>query len=92
MIKVSVATAEVIDINISSSDAVSVKAHENEAVKINMGAVCRVSETDYEKLDNLPQINNVTVISSKTSKDYGLLGADNIAKSSDLAFMFKQRR
>ena len=92
MIKVSVATAESVDVNISSSAAVSVKAHENEAVKVTMGDVYRVSETDYEKLDNLPQINNVTVINSKTSKDYGLLGADNIAKSSDLAFMFKKRR
>lgn len=91
MISVSVKTDEAVNINVPVSDIVKVETCED-VVVVETDTVCRVAETDYEKLDNLPQINNVTVINSKTSKDYGLLGADNIAKSSDLAFMFKKRR
>lgn len=89
MIKVSVATTESVKINPSESDAVNVNVRETEQVKINMGATCHITEADYEKLDNLPKINDVVVKGAKKGIDYGLLSASNIAKNSDIDKMFK---
>ena len=53
---------------------------------LNVGAF--VETSDYEKLYNLPQINDVTVIGNKPLDAYGIQPTVDYADSSDIDHFF----
>lgn len=64
----SVQEDENLDMNVSQSENVNVEVEQ----------VVRSSSTsNYEELDNLPKINDVTVIGNKNGNAYGLINSDD---------------
>ena len=45
--------------------------------------------SDYEKLTNLPQINDVTVIGNKSLATYGIQPTNDYADNSDILNLFR---
>lgn len=61
----------------------NIKTINNESI-LGSGNLDIEGVTDYEALDNLPSINNVTLKGNKTSNDLGLQPAGNYATSQEL--------
>ena len=61
----------------------NIKTINNESI-LGSGNLDIEGVTDYEALDNLPSINNVTLEGNKTSNDLGLQPAGNYATSQEL--------
>ena len=54
---------------------------------LNVGSF--VETSDYEKLYNLPQINDVTVIGNKSLATYGIQPTNDYADNSDILNLFR---
>lgn len=53
---------------------------------LNVGSF--VETSDYEKLYNLPQINDVTVIGNKSLAAYGIQPTNDYANAEDIDHLF----
>ena len=53
---------------------------------LNVGSF--VETSDYEKLYNLPQINDVTVIGNKSLATYGIQPTNDYASAEDIDHLF----
>lgn len=82
MIEVCVLETETIDVDVAYNETISVETSEVYEVHKN-------GTNNYDKLNNLPKLNNVTIQGEKTSGDYGLFDRNNIAKNSDIDKLFK---
>ena len=54
---------------------------------LNVGSF--VETSDYERLYNLPQINDVTVIGNKSLATYGIQPTNDYANNSDILNLFR---
>lgn len=54
---------------------------------LNVGSF--VETSDYERLYNLPQINDVTVIGNKSLATYGIQPTNDYADNSDILNLFR---
>lgn len=57
---------------------------DDEDFEVEFGEVTNLGTTDYNKLQNKPQINGVTLEENKTSSDLGLQPSGDYASSSEI--------
>lgn len=48
-----------------------------------------VGTTDYEQLNNKPQINSIEITGNKTGNDYKLVDSDNYISNTDINNLFQ---
>lgn len=51
-----------------------------------------VGTTDYEQLNNKPQINSIEITGNKTADDYNLVDKDDYISNEEIDDLFQQRR
>lgn len=82
-------SVEELEIILEDEEELEVELEQEESLDVELeNDVVEVVTSDYEKLNNLPQINNVELRDNKTSKDLKLQGEMKEFTNIELEAMF----